>query len=707
MINIKPLLRHRLFSYFHYLKKLPFEKQLRLGTWLFLIVSCLVSPAFQISANFMVFMGLCLGLALHLNAILRQNHHTLLAIFHLINSTLIGIIIGQSNAGSYLSMTILSSGHLALFFLQNYSSIFSFVMIVPYLTMHWFYSSGLVELYEPITDSYRLPASATQNMTKDWIISIVLTLTALMILQHQHRTGFNMYKAAKNSLDNTNQELTEIKSKFAQNINQLKLLTNQLEKALRSQEVLIACISHELRNPLNGILGSLDILSLEIKDEHQTNILRRCQVCGEGLLNQINNMLDVAKINCGTLEIQSKAVKMSDFLGKFWTSTNNKIESKQVKFFILVEKKLPLWLNMDAQRVQQALDNIMDNAIKFTSEGSIRVIFSWIKDQKTHNETIGSFKNLDDSRSTLETEIELSEFDEGQDVSFIPRIEKGRKSIGYIENFITIKPHLCIEQTLESGLLNQVAPSDGHLKITVLDTGCGVAKTAQENIFDPFSQMDENFIKNYAGTGFGLYIVKQLLERMGGKIKLRSIEGLGTSLKIVVPVRKLNKEDEFQTLSSKKIGSESEITKSAKKGYKSKGKSGSEASLDSRLCNRALVVDDDLFNQNLMKEYLKKLDCEVDIASNGLEGVELYKKDPWKYRFITMDIQMPVMDGITAVKEIRKFGETKKIKPIPIVYITANCCEINENEENTFYFAKPFRFSDCKNCIDEILLNNE
>jgi len=205
-------------------------------------------------------------------------------------------------------------------------------------------------------------------------------------------------------------------------------------------------------------------------------------------------------------------------------------------------------------------------------------------------------------------------------------------------------------------------------------------------------QADASITRKYGGTGLGLYIIKQLVQKMGGTIELSSELNQGTKVTLKIPLTTLSM-DEAKQMQDTIYPTPDSL---------SKGKT-----------HRALIIDDNPFNQGILKTYLNNLHVETETAENGLEGLNKIKKNPaGYYSFITMDIQMPVMDGITASKQIRKYEDEMKVeKPIPIIIITGNC-SLSEQQEcmdpfgdirANYFFRKPFIFSDCKLSVEAIL----
>lgn len=186
------------------------------------------------------------------------------------------------------------------------------------------------------------------------------------------------------------------------------------------------------------------------------------------------------------------------------------------------------------------------------------------------------------------------------------------------------------------------------LLIEVIDSGIGIAKEKQAELFQSFNQGDNSIHRKYGGTGLGLAICKNLIELMGGQIWLTSQSGSGATFSFEIPL---------QVVSLKTMHlSDPSIEK--------------DANLNLEHPVRLLIVDDSEDNQLLMKHYLKNKPVEIIEARNGAEAIEQYlSQDP---DFILMDIQMPVMDGHSATAEIRRLQVENSRRYIPIVALSAS-----------------------------------
>ncbi len=205
--------------------------------------------------------------------------------------------------------------------------------------------------------------------------------------------------------------------------------------------------------------------------------------------------------------------------------------------------------------------------------------------------------------------------------------------------------------TLGTKVLSQ-NEKESLIRFFVRDTGIGIHEDKQEEIFKSFAQADASVTRKYGGTGLGLAITKRLLELQGSEIKLKSMAGEGSefffdmTFELPEPV-----------INGKAIlaGDDKETAKDL---------SGM----------RILIVEDNIINQKLAERFLQKWNADTKIAQNGKEALEMIRKEDNAYDAVLMDLQMPVMDGYTATKEIRMFNND-----LPILALTASAMlEIQE-----------------------------
>jgi CheY-like chemotaxis protein/HPt (histidine-containing phosphotransfer) domain-containing protein len=197
------------------------------------------------------------------------------------------------------------------------------------------------------------------------------------------------------------------------------------------------------------------------------------------------------------------------------------------------------------------------------------------------------------------------------------------------------------------------------LKIRINDTGIGLSEKQKEKLFKPFSQADNSTSRKYGGTGLGLHLSKQFAEMLGGDLTVESLQDVGSSFILSVStgslenVERVHECPDFETI---------EMPKISEKRYSQKYLSGV-----------VLLTEDNIDNQHLVSLYLKRLGLKVEIANNGKEALE--KVGSVNPDLVLMDIQMPVMDGLSATRTLRARNFNK-----PVVALTANALKQEQQE---------------------------
>ena len=187
----------------------------------------------------------------------------------------------------------------------------------------------------------------------------------------------------------------------------------------------------------------------------------------------------------------------------------------------------------------------------------------------------------------------------------------------------------------------------------ISDSGIGIPEDKLERIFDRFQQSDSSTSRKFGGTGLGLTISKNFIEKQGGKIFVESEIGKGSQFHFVYPCKKINQSSTM-------------------------GKDQVDKYVFTDLNIHVLLVEDNKLNQFVASQFLNKWKIKVDIANNGLEALERLSKR--KYDVVLMDIQMPKMNGLEAARAIRGDQSPVLQKDIPIIALTANAFDDSKNE---------------------------
>lgn len=362
-------------------------------------------------------------------------------------------------------------------------------------------------------------------------------------------------------------DITE-RREFEDQLRNEKARAEQLEKA---KSTFLTNVSHEIRTPLTIILGAHDLLEPQIHDPHQKSLLRRINQSGKNLLNIINDILDLSKVESGRFYIKYTHFDLSDLVTNI-RQAHSLLLSDTVHFDVKTEW-LPDGLIMgDRLRIEQILNNLLSNAFKFTQTGNIVLL---------------------------------------------------------------------IKQAASHPLTNMV-------RFEVHDTGIGISKEDQLNLFTPFTQLHNSMQKITHGTGLGLSISKHMVELMGGKIGVTSELGKGSIFWFELPLQPAIVTSQKALLPIKT--SESVVEENPLSGL------------------TVLVVDDSDGIRELVQHMLIARGVTVLQAENGQIALDILRAKQEQIDAVLIDIQMPVIDGLSATREIR---QNMKLVELPIIAMTA------------------------------------
>ena len=344
---------------------------------------------------------------------------------------------------------------------------------------------------------------------------------------------------------------------------------NEAEEANHLKTSFLSNMSHEIRTPLNGIIGMLDLSERLAKDDELLENLSIAKESSLNLLRIINSVLDLSKMEAGLFEIHKMPFNTDAFLNEIMNENRFKINNDRVELVRNYEKDYAIVT--DRLRLKQVVNNLMDNAIKFTDKGYVKLYCKLVQED-------------------------------------------------------------------DMAMLN----------VSISDTGIGISEEFKQKLFTSFIQADGSFTRQKGGTGLGLSISQKIVQKLGGVLEYKSNKQGGSEFYFSIPVEVL-KDIAVQPLESK-----------YPKLHFAKG------DIDFKR-RKVLLAEDDAVNQKIISKRLLMDDIEVIHANDGMEALELLRTHA-DVALILMDIQMPKMNGIEAVLEIRKH---KKWKKLPIIALTA------------------------------------
>ena len=377
------------------------------------------------------------------------------------------------------------------------------------------------------------------------------------------------------------------------------------------KDIFLANMSHEIRTPLHGMMGMHYLLSQTDLNKKQKNYMNSIKECGENLSLIINDILDFSKMEAGKLEVTSSDSRLLKPVLEVIKLLKHKASQKGVSLIFSHADNLPEFVHLDTYRLKQILLNLINNSIKFTHEGEVKVSIHYEKKVK----------------------------------------------------------------------------GDHLLRFEILDTGIGIEKKSEGNLFQSFAQADSSATREYGGTGLGLAICKKLVKLMGGEIGYNSIDGVGTIFyfTVIAGISTCCEEEKVELIPD-------QFSKNCP--------------LD------ILIVEDNLTNQKIIDHLLKKMGYAPTMAINGQEAVDLVKMRDRKrikgFDLILMDMKMPVLDGIQATMEILKSNLREKTF---ISALTANAFEDDKKKclkaGMDYFLTKPLKRGALISVLESVYFKKE
>ncbi|MHA6287256.1 ATP-binding protein [Maricaulis sp. CAU 1757] len=392
---------------------------------------------------------------------------------------------------------------------------------------------------------------------------------------------------------------------MAQNNRKLEEALITAEQANRAKSDFISNMGHEVRTPLNGVLGMTSILQQDDRlTEDQKRHIALIEASGRALHGLLNEVLDLSKIEADAIELEHQTFDLVELVQQATDHWRPQAESKGIVLECGRPGLAKAEVTGDALRVKQVVNSLLSNAVKFTHGGRITV------------------------------------------------------SLGI--------------DTVNDG-------DDFDVSLTIKDTGIGIPFDKQNEIFEPFNQVDSSTTRKYGGTGLGLAISHRLVHKMGGEISCLSTPGRGSTFTLDL---RLPRADGAAPLVQEPVYERTELP-------------------DAQI----LIVDDVQTNLQVMQAMVQQAyagqEVSIDCAVSGREAVNRASARP--YDIILMDIQMPEMDGISTMHCIR---ETRKSRDAKIIAVTALASDDNRKrflaEGFDAYLPKPIDIGTLTRMLDTV-----
>ena len=374
---------------------------------------------------------------------------------------------------------------------------------------------------------------------------------------------------------------------IAHDITELKQAELELRKARsiaeaadRAKGEFLANMSHEIRTPMSAILGYAEILSGQLKDPDNLQSLDTIRSNGLYLLEIIDDILDLSRIEAGKLELDKRRVRPDALAWEVQSLLKLHAAEKGLALEVEFDGRLPETIETDATRLKQILINLVENAIKFTDEGEVRIV------------------------------------------------------------------------------VRLLAP-ESRIRFDVVDTGPGIPDETLARLFQPFTQADSSVTRRFGGSGLGLSICRALSRMLGGDVTVETAVGQGSRFTVTIGTGQLKGVSLFepQRLPGQASAAWAELR---------------------ALHGRVLVVDDRRDMRYLAQHMLEEAGAHVTLAGDGREALARVADAEAQGRpfdAVLLDMQMPVLDGYAAARELRSSGYDKAI-----IALTANAMKADERK---------------------------
>jgi signal transduction histidine kinase/ActR/RegA family two-component response regulator len=389
----------------------------------------------------------------------------------------------------------------------------------------------------------------------------------------------------------SNAKITAFQTHQRHLIEELEGARDKADAANKAKSAFLGVISHELRTPMNGVLGAAQLLSATRLDPTQKEYVSIVRNSGDSLLALLNDILDLTKIEADRMALEAIEIDMIELVERVGATWTARAGEKSIDYDVEMDPAVPAVVIGDPTRLSQILHNLLSNGIKFTDRGGVGF--------RITAEKVGEFR--------------------------------------------------------------------ARVSFAISDTGPGIAAEDVERLFQPFTQLDASSTRRYGGTGLGLTICRRLANLMGGELTVDSEVGRGSTFTLTI---------EADVRAWTQVRVEQAVT----------------AEVEEAEPLRVLVVEDHPVNRMIIEAWLASAGHVTTSAENGVMALEAAAEQA--FDLILMDVNMPVMDGLTATRKLRESAGPNRDTAVVVLSASARA----EDHEAGFaagadaYLNKPIDF---------------